>query len=158
MVASPGWKQRLIVHRLGLQQSSVLQQTGRPFGIVVERLADPMSGDIQEMMMSLMSSTTRGKQNHAQKVFEKDDLSLQIPRRGGSFLNGNNLQNVAGVKVDKTLNSSYHSLFPLAEFQEENLPSGGTWRTLEALPWWPLHAGLRLYGMCSALLTSRQFL
>jgi hypothetical protein len=26
------------------------------------------------------------------------------------------------------LNSSNHSLFPLAEFQEENLPSGDAWR------------------------------
>jgi hypothetical protein len=31
------------------------------------------------------------------------------------------------------LNSSNHSLFPHAEFHEENLPSGGAWRTLEAL-------------------------
>ena len=33
------------------------------------------------------------------------------------------------AKANKMLNSSNHSLFALAEFHEENLPSGGAWRT-----------------------------
>ncbi len=40
---------------------SVVQQRGKPFGIVVERLANPMAGEAQDMMMSLMSSIMPGQ-------------------------------------------------------------------------------------------------
>jgi hypothetical protein len=40
---------------------SIVQQRGKPFGIVVERLADPMAGEAQDMMMSLMSSVMPGQ-------------------------------------------------------------------------------------------------
>src|SRR6516165_5881268 len=50
---------------------------------------------------------------------------------------------VSPAKANKKPNSSNHSLFPLAEFHEENLPSGGAWRTLEPLPRCSLHVGGR---------------
>jgi hypothetical protein len=40
---------------------SLVQQRGKPFGIVVERLANPMAGEAQDMMMSLMSSVMPGR-------------------------------------------------------------------------------------------------
>jgi hypothetical protein len=40
---------------------SLVQQRGKPFGIVVERLASPMAGEAQDMMMSLMSSVMPGR-------------------------------------------------------------------------------------------------
>ena len=40
---------------------SMVQQRGKPFGIVVERLANPMAGEAQDMMMSLMSSVMPGQ-------------------------------------------------------------------------------------------------
>jgi hypothetical protein len=40
---------------------SIVQQRGKPFGIVVERLASPMVGEAQEMMISLMSGLIPGR-------------------------------------------------------------------------------------------------
>jgi hypothetical protein len=40
---------------------SIVQQRGKPFGIVVERLASPMAAETQDMMMSLMSSIMPGQ-------------------------------------------------------------------------------------------------
>jgi hypothetical protein len=40
---------------------SMVQQRGKPFGIVVERLASPMAAEAQDMMMSLMSSLMPGQ-------------------------------------------------------------------------------------------------
>jgi hypothetical protein len=40
---------------------SIVQQRGKPFGIIVERLANPMAADVQDMMMSLMSSVMPGQ-------------------------------------------------------------------------------------------------
>ncbi len=40
---------------------SMVQQRGKPFGIVVERLASPMAAEAQDMMMSLMSSIMPGQ-------------------------------------------------------------------------------------------------
>ena len=40
---------------------SIVQQRGKPFGIVVERLASPMAAEAQDMMMSLMSSLMPGQ-------------------------------------------------------------------------------------------------
>jgi hypothetical protein len=40
---------------------SIVQQRGKPFGIVVERLASPMAGEAQDMMMSLVSSVMPGR-------------------------------------------------------------------------------------------------
>jgi hypothetical protein len=40
---------------------SLVQQRGKPFGIVIERLANPMAGEAQDMMMSLMSSILPGQ-------------------------------------------------------------------------------------------------
>ena len=40
---------------------SIVQQRGKPFGIVVERLANPMAAEAQDMMMSLMSSIMPGQ-------------------------------------------------------------------------------------------------
>jgi hypothetical protein len=40
---------------------SIVQQREKPFGIVVERLANPMAGEAQDMMMSLMSSVMPGR-------------------------------------------------------------------------------------------------
>jgi predicted Zn-dependent protease len=40
---------------------SIVQQRSKPFGIVVERLAGPMAGEAQEMMISLMSGLMPGQ-------------------------------------------------------------------------------------------------
>jgi predicted Zn-dependent protease len=40
---------------------SIVRQRGKPFGIVVERLANPMAGGGQDMMMSLMGSIMPGR-------------------------------------------------------------------------------------------------
>jgi len=40
---------------------SIVQQRGKPFGIVVERLASPMAGEAQDVMMSLMTSVMPGR-------------------------------------------------------------------------------------------------
>ena len=40
---------------------SIVQQRGKPFGIVVERLANPMAAEAQEMITSLMSSVMPGQ-------------------------------------------------------------------------------------------------
>jgi predicted Zn-dependent protease len=40
---------------------SLVKQRGKPFGIVVERLANPMAGEAQDMMMSLISSIMPGQ-------------------------------------------------------------------------------------------------
>jgi len=40
---------------------SIVQQRGKPFGIVVERLANPMAGEAQDVMMSLMGSVMPGQ-------------------------------------------------------------------------------------------------
>jgi hypothetical protein len=40
---------------------SMVQQRGKPFGIVVERLANPMAAEAQDMMMSLMGSIMPGQ-------------------------------------------------------------------------------------------------
>jgi hypothetical protein len=40
---------------------SLVQQRGKPFGIVVERLANPMAVEAQDMMTSLMSSVMPGR-------------------------------------------------------------------------------------------------
>ena len=40
---------------------SLIKQRGKPFGIIVERLANPMAGEPQDIMMSLMSSMMPGQ-------------------------------------------------------------------------------------------------
>ena len=40
---------------------SLVKQRGKPYGIVVERLANPMASEVQDMMMSLMSSIMPGQ-------------------------------------------------------------------------------------------------
>jgi hypothetical protein len=40
---------------------SLVQQRGKPFGIVIERLANPMAAEPQDMMTSLMSSFMPGR-------------------------------------------------------------------------------------------------
>ena len=40
---------------------SLVKQRGKPYGIVVERLANPMAGEVQDVMMSLMSSMMPGQ-------------------------------------------------------------------------------------------------
>ncbi len=40
---------------------SIVQQRGKPFGIIVERLANPMAGEARDMMLSLMSSVMPGQ-------------------------------------------------------------------------------------------------
>jgi predicted Zn-dependent protease len=44
---------------------SLMQQRGKPFGIVVERLANPMAGEAQGMMVSLMSIIMPGRGGEA---------------------------------------------------------------------------------------------
>jgi hypothetical protein len=40
---------------------SLVKERGRPFGIVVERLSNPMAGEAQDVMMSLMTSIMPGQ-------------------------------------------------------------------------------------------------
>jgi hypothetical protein len=53
--------QRLSDEEMKAKLLSIVQQRGKPFGIIVERLANPMAGEAQDMMMSLISSMMPGQ-------------------------------------------------------------------------------------------------
>jgi hypothetical protein len=69
-------------------------------------------------------------------IFQEGCLFIPNPktRREASSAATINLQLLSvPAKANKMLNSSNHSLFPHAEFHEENLPSGDAWRRVRGI-------------------------